>query len=643
MKKLIKIIFTFISFIILSNVSAITPNIIYQNNIYSNRFDGNLTHYGALGYIYMNNKISYCLSPFKTIGTDYIVDNSLKEDYKDLDYFELLNYYGYNKEEHNNIYYYMATQELIWEKIIGSGKVYWTTESQTKGDRINIDAYKLEIKNLVEKSVLLPKFVLDEFRPHVFDNIGYIDYNNVLNDYEVIHNSKNNIWIENNALHIEVLDANYTKIKLIKKLQKGETTIYKEEGSQDIVSLGINKILTKEIVINPWEYTEMINLSIVDKRTGLVIPEQINFKIYDVDKSSYVSINGSEVLTTDEYGYYTSPSIQQGNYKIIPISAPDGYVFTEQNLSFKIDKNDVKHFSDITVYYEKPIGNLEIKKYVETIDKYELSKGIYEIYSKEDIYNYLENKYYKKNELIGTTDSNIELPIGNYYVKQKDSDKIYDVNISYIDDNTNIVNSKLDIYIDLIESNVIIKSFKEICDNDICSYEKNSDIEYEIYSKEDIYIDDILIYKKDELIKKFIDFDTIKIPFGLYYIKEITNIPDYSKMKDYDFIYKGEDIELIEIKKILKNKIDIDEQKEENLGEINNDIQNTSNQNIDKNFIVIEDNNLNTISSSENNKEDIINNVEKLDNLFPNTYNYLNKYYFFGVLLIVIGLFKKSK
>ena len=62
-------------------------------------------------------------------------------------YIRLLAYYGYDYEGHNTMKYYLATQELIWEKISGR-ETYWVTGASVNSPQLDVENEKREIENL---------------------------------------------------------------------------------------------------------------------------------------------------------------------------------------------------------------------------------------------------------------------------------------------------------------------------------------------------------------------------------------------------------------------------------------------------------------------------------------------------------------
>lgn len=193
----------------------------------------------------------------------------------------------------------------------------------------------------------------------------------------------------------------------------------------------------------------------VDSETGKTIAiKDTTFKIYNIDKKQYVSqFVGGKVYSefkTDENGKFTTYlKLESGNYRLIEVSSPKGYLLDEKGVEFTIG-NDT-HFAYttygpfITMYVKNtPIkGKIEIFKSGEIFtaendsfnyDNTKKLEGIvYNIYADEDIKssdgNYL---YYEKDALVGTMTTNSDgyavseaLPLGKYRVVESKTDDNY--------------------------------------------------------------------------------------------------------------------------------------------------------------------------------------------------------------------------
>lgn len=290
MKKIkLSLLVTMVS-LINFNVKALVPNIIYQSNIYGNKVNGSRIFYGKLGYIYLNGRIAYCLEPYKLVGTDYVVDDSVRNKFNqsDIDYFKLLSYYGYNHSNHNNVYYYMATQELIWRHITNQ-EVYWTTENVAKGERINIENYKAEILNSINNHNKVPSFKNAEVKGKFRETIVLEDTNNVLNYYEINNKTLNKVKKDNNKLYITLMSSKNESITLERKYNDGgETLFYSALDNQALGTFSLNEIKRINISMQATnKYSMKLNVIFKNVNNNKIIKDKIKFKIKNIDNNTY--------------------------------------------------------------------------------------------------------------------------------------------------------------------------------------------------------------------------------------------------------------------------------------------------------------------------------------------------------------------
>ena len=336
MKKIIY----FISIMFLAvSIKAISPEVNYQEGIYSNRI-GDKLYSGQMAFMFMDGHIVYCLEPFEVVGRTYYEDSDYlnRFDEATIEYFELVAYYGYNSER-NSIYHYMAAQEIIWEKILGGDYVYWTTGINGTGDRINIDSYKNEIIDNVNAFYVKPSFEEDSFSFPFFDEMVIYDQNNVFKDYNGYHYEGNNIVIKNdNGFKVSILEEGRQTIYYNKLLKTDNNTIvYTGRGNQPLASFGINKNITGEVYIYGRAYETRLNLIFYDNKT--------NERIDDVD-FTVKNLDGNWDHEDGIYRYNTP--IGEGKYNI----EVNDYVIVSADY-FIIKKEDLKRETTIEVYLEK--------------------------------------------------------------------------------------------------------------------------------------------------------------------------------------------------------------------------------------------------------------------------------------------------
>lgn len=570
-------------------IQAISPNVYYQPGIYGNKVIGKLTYYGQLGLPYLDNKLVYCLEPNKLIGDNYSINNNFLNNFSkdDQKYFSLISYYGYNDTNRNNIYYYMAAQELIWERITKQD-VYWTNQNVTRGDRYNIENYKNEILNNIYNHEKKPSFNNKYIEGNFREVISLVDDNNILNDYNIQNNTNNIVWKENNNLYIKIMSSKEEKINFTKNINTGNTTTYISDGNQSLAYLSLNEQITSNISIKAKnKYSMKLKINFKDSQTSDFIKDEVKFKIKKDNK--YLNNN---IYKSNEGEFISDFYLEEGNYEIETIDVPNGFLLNN-NIKFNIIEDISTEVKEVDSYLDKVKGNINITRTFEYMNSKLKIKNIeYIIYAKENICE--NNKLiYKKNEFVEKIKTNDlgqaiidNIPLGKYYIKENNNienvityKENYDIDLKYVDNKTKLVVENIFINTKTEDSTIDIQTVenKYICEEDKCKKETQflNNIEYGIYAKENIYIDDILIIKKDSLILKVTTNNEGKISKkiqllnGNYYIKEITNFSCYeNKFEPYEFIVKNKIKINLNIEKIKREKIIL--QKLESLPETSN-------------------------------------------------------------------------
>ncbi len=334
MKKIIY----FICIMLFAVCVKASPVVNYQEGIYSNRI-GDKLYSGKMAFIFMNDHIVYCLDPFELVGRTYYEDNNyLNNMNKDnLKYFELVAYYGYNKTNRNSIYYYMAAQELIWERIIGQGKVFWSTGENDTGSRIDISNYKNEIINNINNFNTSPSFENEVIKSDYFDKKIFIDKNRVINFYNHSSEGKSILKRESNGISVIMLDHEKTKINLKRQIKTdNKTIIYTGVGNQTLGSFGINLTKTSQFYVEPNPYKTNVTITFYDKETNEILND-VEFKL--CPDNELVNANGK----------YSGVFIE-GKYQICELNNP--YELTD-DLLFEIKKEQLTAYTNIDFYLTK--------------------------------------------------------------------------------------------------------------------------------------------------------------------------------------------------------------------------------------------------------------------------------------------------
>lgn len=281
--------------------------------------------------------------------------------------------------------------------------------------------------------------------------------------------------------------------------------------------------------------------------TGLLIPEEgVIFEVYDKNNNLIKS------LTTDKDGYM-SIVLPYGTYTLKQITTPEGY-----------EKIKDYHIT-IDEYDERPIYKVftdaQIKSKVKIIKKdYDTKEIITNSDSKFKIYNVKTNEYvtfkmtYPEEKIIdtfevtnGTFITPEEIPSGTYRLFEVD-DKLNgylynDEGIEFkIGESSNFVEDneygkilEVSFYNKKVKGKIEIYKYGEdiIYQNDTYKYKEKllSGVKFNLYSNEDIYQNNKLIYSKDNLIEELTTdengYSVIdNLPLGNYYLKEISSVED---------------------------------------------------------------------------------------------------------------------
>lgn len=281
-----------------------------------------------------------------------------------------------------------------------------------------------------------------------------------------------------------------------------------------------------------------------DTETGKTIAlANTTFKILNKDTNQYVSqfVGGkvySEFKTDEEGKFVTYLKLVAGNYKLIEVTSPKGYLLDTNGMDFTI--GDDTHYAYttygpfITVYYKNsPIkAQIEVKKNGEVFGIEDGTfnyngrtslKGIkYNIYAVEDIKssdgNYL---YYNKGDLVGTITTNEngygiskKLPLGKYKVVEVETNEEYIldttehfVELTEKDNKTAVVFNTLEL------TNVLKKATIEITKTDLVDGDVIPNTILEVYTEND----ELIFTGKTDKDGKIV-IDNLKL--GKYYIVE---------------------------------------------------------------------------------------------------------------------------
>ena len=179
--------------------------------------------YEALVYNMMKNgkiDIGYCIQIGQKIGTtNYSSTNDYTKfgiDKKTSDYIRLVAYYGYNYPNHADYKYFLAAQELIWEKLVDD-EIYWTIGASVDGTKVDVESQKKEIETLVNNHYLKPEFTNKTI--NYKEKITLEDKNKILSEYKITSITNATYTISGNNLIITPTSLDDVTITLKRNLK----------------------------------------------------------------------------------------------------------------------------------------------------------------------------------------------------------------------------------------------------------------------------------------------------------------------------------------------------------------------------------------------------------------------------------------
>lgn len=364
---------------------------------------------------------------------------------------------------------------------------------------------------------------------------------------------------------------------------------------------------TYKFLINNSEFESYLKIVKVDKETGKQIPyENAAFEIYDENdhrismQYTYPQVTTIHTFYTNKEGYLITPEkLKYGNYKIVEVQAPYGYVLDQTPVPFSITQENSSTDTGVTVVMVKAKdmaqkGIIEVTKtgeifssvktekdydqrdkYTPIYEKGTLKDAVYEIYADEDIVTLDGTVRASKGELVDTITTNEdgvaktkELYLGKYVVVEKTAPHKYvldkekhSVELTYAGQEVKVTSTSLTTYNERQKVSVSLHKVMEYDSvynignhGEICS------AKFGIYADEDVTAADGKIIPKDELItSSYCDGNgnitfNCDLPIGFkWYAKEISSDFHYlysSEHFNFDTEYAGQDVE---IKKINVN------------------------------------------------------------------------------------------
>ena len=400
-----------------------------DSQIIKHRFDNVYAVYDGVDRVHLfyaqrytfNGVTAYCIEPGVDINTeiyssttDFGITN-LSNDV--IEYIRLVAYYGYDYEGHNSMNYYLAAQELMWDKITNR-ETYWVSTLDQNGPRIDISREKEEIENLITNHNKKPSIANKSYNRTVGYSNTLQDYNNILSNYEItsINVDNFNPRINNNELYLPSYSKSGTiEITLTRKnYQNKANFIYYQGSNQKLISAGTLDPINFKVYINNTGGSLTINK--LDKDTGNNIPQGISslenakYGIYDSNNNLI-----NTIITNKEGKASTNNNLSLGKYYVKEIEPSIGYELDETKYPFEIKSSNPN--VTLNVYEQVIRRDIQIYKYLKEDNDETLIPDTDIEFSIYDINNKLIETITTNKEGLAKTN----LIYGNYIVKQNNN------------------------------------------------------------------------------------------------------------------------------------------------------------------------------------------------------------------------------
>lgn len=396
---------------------------------------------------------------------------------------------------------------------------------------------------------------------------------------------------------------------ITKELPYGKYTVHQTAGAEETEFMKDFTVFVSQegqvykYLINNAPYSAYIKVVKADKETGNTIAlSGAGFEIYDASGEKVtMSYTYPTVTTIDTYyvsddGYLTTPQVlPAGDYTLVEVQAPYGYVLDPTPIPFKVTmaENEEEHGLNVitvTAYDMAQKGKITVSKRGEVFSTVTVSgaetelpvyqpvyeeKGLlgatYQVIAVEDVVTGDGTLRYKAGDVVdeittgedgtATTD---ELYLGHYQVVEVVAPEGYvlnatptDVELVYAGQEVSVVDAATGFNND--RQKIRIEAMKSLEQDETFGIGMNGEIRsvsFGLYAKEEITAADGSVIPADGLIEiafcaedGSIVFQS-DVPFGKYYVKEYATDEHYLMSGTayvFEFAYAGQEISTVKV------------------------------------------------------------------------------------------------
>lgn len=400
------------------------------------------------------NDLLYSLNPEK----DFISENvnaynyswliDLNENlYKEVSKFI---YFGYGYQNRTTLNWYIATQYLVWEYVLGtSGEIYFVDDAHNQ-----INLYEEEItaiKNDIAKMYTLPSFVEENSFSTIAtlkinEEITFTDNHHVLKDMTIPYIGSSNIVINENKITVSFTEPGQHSLIFTKEFQaEKERQLYKSNDSIVFLSRGTIDSYTGFTYLTILYPSLTINL--VDEYNTSLSKEDALYGIYYAPGELYGTFKANEE------GKIHLSEIYKGSFYLKELSSPYGFYENSEKIDFKVESDDL----NISINKKAILKKVKLRKIVDNDKKIDFSNVTF------DIIDTKTNNVYQKITTNDVGEATLNLPYGKFLIREtntlegftKPEDVIIEINENYKED------KYIDIMSEKIKGNIKVQILDE--------------------------------------------------------------------------------------------------------------------------------------------------------------------------------------